>query len=280
MLTPQYASPEQLLGKPITTASNIYSLGAVFYELLTDGARPYAVTGSPEEIVGAVCLHDPPFPSAAAPPRYASALRGELDNIVMKAMAEDPARRYSSVEQLREDIRRYRTGLPVLAQGDSLSYRFRKFVGRRRAIVAAAALIAISLAGGVASTLYEARMARRQRNLAEKRYNDVRSLATTVLFDIHDNIKNLAGSTAARKLAIDKGLEYLEALTPDSEGDVALEAELAAGYERAGSLLGNLYDSNTEGGKTAAPVLEKALRLRKQVVATGLTTREPMPPWR
>ena len=267
VMTLQYASPEQVLGKPITTASDVYSLGVVLYELLTGGARPYETTGPLDEAIAAVCFQDPARPSTTASPRIAAQLRGELDNIVLKALAKDPDRRYSSVEQLRDDVRRYRTGLPVLAQGDALSYRFAKLVRRRRTWFTAAALIALSAAIGIATTLREARVAQRQRVLAERRYNDVRSLATTVLFDIHDNIKNLAGSTQARKLVIDKGLHYLEALARDSEGDAGLQAELAAGYERAGSVVGSFFDSNTEGGRAAAPILEKALLLRKKLVA-------------
>ena len=267
-MTPQYASPEQIKGEPITTASDVYSLGLVLYELLTGGTRPYeTASGNLEEILKAVCFQDAPRPSAVTTDSISKRLRGELDNVVLKALAKDPSRRYNSVEQLEDDISRYRTGLPLVAQGDALSYRFGKFVRRRRGWVAATALVFVSICGGVVATISEANEARRQQALAEKRYNDVRSLATTILFDIHDSIKGLAGSTPARQLAIRKGLEYLEALARDSEGDANLLAELAAGYERAGSLTGSLFDSNTEGGRAAAPILEKALQLRKHVLA-------------
>jgi tetratricopeptide (TPR) repeat protein len=267
-MTPQYASPEQLKGEPITTASDIYSLGLVLYELLTGGRRPFEMRdGNVGELVAAICSHDAPPPSALTTGDQSKRLHGELDNLVLKTLAKEPSRRYNSVEQLEEDISRYRTGLPLLAQGDALGYRFGKFVRRRRGWVAAAAVVCVSICGGVIATLSEAKEARRQQALAEKRYNDVRSLATTILFDIHDSIKSLAGSTPARQLAIRKGLDYLEALAGDSRNDPNLQAELAAGYERAGSLTGSLFDSNTEGGRAAAPILERALELRKKVVA-------------
>jgi tetratricopeptide (TPR) repeat protein len=268
MMTPQYASPEQIKGEPITTASDVYSLGLILYELLTDGRRPYDATdGNVEELLSAICFEDAPRPSAVTTGSLSKRLRGELDNLVLKTLAKDPSRRYHSVEQLKEDIVRYRLGLPLVARGDELGYRFGKFVRRRRGWVAATAVVLVCVGGGVIATLSEAKEARRQQTLAEKRYNDVRSLATTILFDIHDSIRSLAGSTPARQLAVRKGLDYLEALARDSEGDPNLQAELAAGYERAGSLAGSLFDSNTEGGRAAAPILQKAIELRKRVVA-------------
>jgi eukaryotic-like serine/threonine-protein kinase len=111
------------------------------------------------------------------------------------------------------------------------------------------------------------READRMRQLAESRHGDVRALATSILFGIYDNIRNLAGSAQARKLALEKSLQYLEALAKESEGNPALESELAAGYERAGELMGSLFDTNTEGGRAAVPILGKALTLRRQVVA-------------
>src|SRR5690606_36691309 len=125
-MTPDYASPEQVLGKPAGTASDIYSLGVTLYELLA-GAPPYR-TGSmtPAELERTVCENDPPPPSAAAGAEQGPALRGELDSIVLKAMAKAPAERYASVERFAADLRRYLDGRPVLARPQTWSYRTRK----------------------------------------------------------------------------------------------------------------------------------------------------------
>jgi tetratricopeptide (TPR) repeat protein len=115
------------------------------------------------------------------------------------------------------------------------------------------------------------READRMRQLAESRHGDVRALATSILFGIYDNIRNLAGSAQARKLALEKSLQYLEALAKESDGNPALESELAAGYERAGELMGSVFDANTEGGRAAVPILQKALALRRRVVTAQPT---------
>jgi serine/threonine-protein kinase len=177
-LTPQYASPEQLRGERVTTATDIYSLGVILYELLTD-ARPYKLKdASPLELARAICDTEPTKPSQAAAGRGVrdadstkpssnpqpavcnpKSLRGDLDNIVLTALRKDPARRYRSVEQFSEDIRRHLAGLPVTARKDSFTYRASKFVGRNRVGVAAACLLCLTLVGGTAATAWQARLA-------------------------------------------------------------------------------------------------------------------------
>jgi serine/threonine-protein kinase len=175
VMTPEYASPEQIKGERITTASDIYSLGVLLYELLT-GRRPYRLkTRTPEEISRAITIQEPERPSSAVtkvdhPPSSIlnpRSLRGDLDNIVLMAMRKDPARRYASVGQFSEDIRRHLAGLPVVARKDTVSYRAGKFINRHRIGVAAAALILLSLLGGIIATLIEVRTARRERAKAE-----------------------------------------------------------------------------------------------------------------
>lgn len=177
--TPEYASPEQLRDEPTSTASDVYSLGVVLYELLA-GARPFDV---PSRSAGAA-LHAreraPRRPSAAATDaaararreldarRLRRALAGELDNLVLKAIQPEPDRRYASVEQLAADVRRFLEGRPVLAQPTSVAYRARKFVRRNRAAVAAAGLAVLALAGGVTATALQARRAEFERADAER----------------------------------------------------------------------------------------------------------------
>lgn len=150
MLSPECASPEQVKGQPITTASDIYSLGVLLYILLT-GQPPYRFeTRDFAEIIHVVSKAEPKKPSEMRP------VHTDLDNITLKAMHKDPARRYASAEQLSEDIRRHLEGLPVVARNDTLSYRAAKFIGRHTAATVAASLAVLSLIGGMAGTLWQA----------------------------------------------------------------------------------------------------------------------------
>ncbi|MDQ2658963.1 MAG: serine/threonine protein kinase, partial [Verrucomicrobiota bacterium] len=166
-MTPDYASPEQLRGERMTTASDVYSLGVILYELLT-GEKPYRLTSRrPEEIARTISETEPALPSTVATgnPRI---LRGDLDHIVLRAMQKEPERRYASVGQFSEDLRRHLDGRPVLARKGSWSYRSAKFVRRHKFALAATLLIALSLVAGIISTTWQARRAERERALAEQ----------------------------------------------------------------------------------------------------------------
>ena len=164
LMTPDYASPEQIRGGPISTLTDVYALGVLLYELLS-GVKPFSEPKAEiHEILRRICENEPARPSAAA---GGMELRGELDNIVLKAMQNEPAARYASVEQFDADLQRYLDGLPVLAQGDSMLYQARKFVKRYKGAVAAAAIVLVSLCAGVISTSMQAGIARRERARAE-----------------------------------------------------------------------------------------------------------------
>jgi len=165
-LTPDYAAPEQVRGLPVSTATDTYALGVLLYLLLT-GRRPYDVRGqTPAEVERIVCETEPPRPSAVAPERAGRSLRGDLDLIVMKALHKDPARRYSSALALRNDLQRFRAGLPVLARPDSAAYRAGKFVRRHRTVVATALIAIVALAGAAVYSAAQSREAQRQRDAA------------------------------------------------------------------------------------------------------------------
>jgi tetratricopeptide (TPR) repeat protein/predicted Ser/Thr protein kinase len=262
LLTPDYASPEQVRGEPVTTATDIYSLGVVLYELLT-GKRPYRVTGrSPEAIARAVCEEEPARPSAAA-----SALRGDLDNVVLMALRKEPDRRYASVEQFAEDIRRHLDGRPVAARKDTLAYRAGKFIGRHKASVAATAAAILLLAGAAVTALEQAREARRERAAAERHFNEVRELADSFLFEFHDAIKDLPGATPARELVVRRALEYLEKLSSLKADDVALQREVATAYERVAKVQGGLLETHLGDTRGARDSLAKALGIRRALAA-------------
>jgi serine/threonine protein kinase len=239
-LTPDYACPEQVRGGPITTASDVYSLGIILYELLA-GERPYRTEGRPlQEIVRAITEEEPVRPSTLARQR----LSGELDSIVLKAIRKEPERRYLSVEQLAEDLRRHLDGRPVLAQSGTAMYRLWKFVRRHTAAVSAMALVIVTLAGGIIATLTQARRAEAERERAEARFNDVRGLANSVLFEIHDALAQVPGGTATRALLISRGVEYLDRLSRQSRNDPTLEREIADAYLRLGRVQGLPTASN------------------------------------
>lgn len=283
VLTPQYASPEQVKGETITTATDVYSLGVVLYELLT-GCSPYASSGSVQDAARAVLETEPLKPStvvrtrknseqgsghssavsplAASPARMAKQLRGDLDNIILMALRKEPQRRYASVEQFADDIRRYLQHVPVIARKDTARYRTVKFVMRHRAGVTAAGFVALILLVGIAVTLQEARIARR-------RFADVRNLANSLIFDVHDSIKDLPGSTPARKLIVDRALQYLNVLAKESSGDIQLQRELATAYEKVGTVQGDYLEHNLGDSVGTLASYQKALELRKRIAAVS-----------
>ena len=233
-MTPQYASPEQVMGGLVTTATDVHALGLILYELLT-GQRVYSFSEStPSEISRVVCKTDPAPPGVSA----------DLDNIVMKAIHKDPERRYGSVQELAEDIKRSMNHLPVHARPDSFAYRASKFVRRNFGAVGAGLALFLAVSAGIASTLYQARIAR-------QRFEQVRKLAHTFVFDVHDEIAKVDGNTAARQLVVKTALEYLDQLNASAGGDLGLQEELASAYEKIASAQGNPHLPNL-GQKAAA----------------------------
>jgi non-specific serine/threonine protein kinase/serine/threonine-protein kinase len=287
LMTPEYASPEQIRGEPVSTVSDVYALGVMLYELLT-GVQPFALaTRSPDEILRIVCSEDPPRPSTAvtrartatgggsrdetrldpsARQQLRRRLAGDLDNIVLKAMAKEPSRRYGSAEQLADDIRRHLTRRPVSARPDTLGYRVSTFIRRNKAGVLAAALVAASLVVGLIGTIWQWREAQAERQRAEQRLADVRALANAMIFDIHDSIAPLAGSTPARALLVRRALEYLDRVAGENS-DVDVQRDLAAAYMKLGDVQGRRLNANLGDSEGALASHRKALRLREQVSA-------------
>src|SRR5579872_5060411 len=196
-------------------------------------------------------------------------LSGDLDMIVLQAMRKDPHRRYASVEQFAEDIRRHLDGRPVAARRDSWKYRAGKFAARHKLTVAASAIVIVAVLGGVAATVREARIAAANERRAEQRFNDVRKLANSLMFEIHDAIRDLPGSTAARKLIVERALEYLDSLAQESRGDPSLQRELADAYKRIGDVQGGPFAANAGDTVAALKSYQKALAIRQALLATN-----------
>jgi len=277
LLTTSYASPEQIRGETLTTVSDVYSLGVVLFELLS-GQHPYRMEGrAPHEVAQAVCEFEPEKPSVIgdrSQKKLHRDLRGDLDNIVLMALRKEPSRRYSSTEHLAADIGRHLDHLPVLARKDTGTYRLSKFIRRHKLGVLASTIVAISILSGLAIALHEARVAREQAELArkqgiraERRFNDVRKLANSLMFEIHDSIRDLPGATTARTLLVKRALEYLDNLSQESSGDAALQQELAAAYDRVGDVLGYEGAANQGDFPGAIQNYNKALAIRESAAA-------------
>jgi non-specific serine/threonine protein kinase/serine/threonine-protein kinase len=262
-LTLEGASPEQVRGEPLTVTSDVYALGVLLYRLLT-GQSPYGPgRRSDPDLMRAICEEAPARPSTVAPSEQRRPLGGELDWITLKALRKEADRRYPSVEQLADDIQRYQGGRPVTAAPDSWRYRARKFAARNRTRVAAGALLALSLVAGVTATIWQARRAEEQRARAERRFNDVRKLATSVMGEIHDAIEAVPGTTAARGLLLQRACEHLDALALDAPDDPALAEEVATSYHRLGSVLSASGAASLGDPAAARAIHRKGLALRK-----------------
>ena len=248
-LTPDYASPEQIVGEPLTVASDVYSLGVVLYELLA-GQRPYKLQrDSRGALEDAILQADPPLPSAVAEPGRRSALRGDLDTVVLKALKKKPAERYPTVHALLEDIERHLSSRPVLAQRDSRWYRTKKFIARNTLAVGAAAAIAVALIGGAVVAGWQARIA-----LAEKaRAEEVQAFIASV-FREADPMMQREGKALS---AVDLLLQAERRMNERTDATPELKVEMLA---IIGESLFGLQDS-----QESARVVEDALRLQQSI---------------
>ena len=287
VFTPEYASPEQVRGENLTTATDIYSLGVILYELLTD-ARPFSFDGKNfGQIVQTVTQTEPLPPSAISNFKFQISnsnngqtdfnhklqtanrklLKGDLDNIILKSLKKEPERRYLSVEQFSEDIRRYLKGLPVTARQDTWRYRAEKFTRRNPLVVGAISLAFLILIGGILATAYQARKANIEREKAERRFNDVRALANSFMFEINEEI--IKSPIKARELLVQRAVEYLDKLAAESGGNIELESELAAAYEKIGDVQAQLFNPGLGKSSEALTSHRKSLEIRERLFSAA-----------
>lgn len=284
LMTPEYASPEQVRGQSVTTASDVYSLGVLLYELLT-GHRPYQMTSrAPHEIMRVVCESEPTRPSTiiaqtrrvvahdgsevvlkpetlsrkreTEPGKLRRELTGDLDNIVLMALRKEPQRRYGSVEQLSEDIRRHLEGLPVIAREDTFKYRAGKFVRRNKAAVTAAVLFAALLLIFLGTTLVQARRIARERDRAERERVKAEQVSGFLvnLFRVNDPGAARGSQVTAREI-LDQGADKIRAELKDQpETQATLLHTIGQVYYSLG-----LYERS-------AALLEDALQQRRAIL--------------
>ena len=250
MLTPAYASPEQVTGGWVSTTSDIYSLGAVLYQLLT-GKSPHERDDSS------------PVPSAASevmrPSSREPALKGDLDFIVMKALRTEPHERYATVDQFADDLEAFLASRPIRARSGDVWYRTRKFL-RRYWLPTAAALLAMA---GLSAGLW---IANGERAVAQQRSLQVRNLAGHLIFDLHDEIVRLPGATQAREKLVAVATEYLNALAPGADSDAELAWELMNAYYRLSQTRGGV-GANLGRSEEAYILSQKVMKIAESLQA-------------
>jgi tRNA A-37 threonylcarbamoyl transferase component Bud32/tetratricopeptide (TPR) repeat protein len=255
MLTPDYASPEQVADGAISTAMDIYSLGAVLYKLLT-GTSPHQFESNS---AGAIALAITTG-KIMSPAKLAPAVKGDLETILMKALRTEPQERYATVEQLSEDLESYLEARPIRARKGDAWYQTRKFLRRYWLPVAATTLAIAGLAGGMF-------VANRQRTIAQQRFIQVRQLSNK-LFDIDAEVRRIPGSTKARQLIVDTSLEYLRRLSSGVQGDPGLTLEIGNAYLRVARVQGVPISANLGQMDQAAENLRTAERLIHSVIVS------------
>jgi tetratricopeptide (TPR) repeat protein len=266
-MTPDYASPEQLRGEPMTTATDVYSLGVILFELLT-GEKPYRTKSRTiSEVSRAITEQEPTRPSTAAirggrnskfEIRNSKFLKGDLDNIVLTAIRKEPARRYSSVGQFSEDIRRHLDGLPIVARKDTVGYRATKFIQRNRIAVSAAVMVVLAIVAGLIVSLWQAKQARAQRDVAQR---------------INTFLQDVLGAAAPEVKGIDvKVSDLLNDASARAKSELAGQPEVLADILMT---LGRTYISLTEPGKAETDLragLEASIKAHGELNPTTAMT--------
>ncbi len=243
LLTPSYASPEMVLGKPLAVTSDVWSLGVMLYEMLTGRVPIPSSDVTPERMLR---LEPLPMPG----------IDRDLDAILSKALEPDPNARYAQAEELRADLERWRLGLPVQAQRGNWRYRLGKYARRHRHRFLMAAVVVFAVLGGAASTAY-------QTYIASRRYESVRTLAESLLTEIFAQTQRVPGSREAQQLLAQRVIEALKPLSGNPSGDPELDPLLAYAHVRLAQLQGDPYQVNIGDTNAALKSLDLAAKLNR-----------------
>ncbi|MDX2153475.1 MAG: protein kinase [Bryobacteraceae bacterium] len=254
--TPEFASPEQLRGEELGTSTDIYSAGVILYRLLT-GTHPFeGVVAQPLALLRATLEASPERPGARRPE-----VDGDLDAIVLKALRKEPEERFRTAAEFAGELGAWLDGRPIASRAGSTRYRLAKLASRHRVPVAAGVIAVLVLAAGAGGTLHTYWKAQTARARAEERFRDVRRITGSLLFEFHDAVRDLPGSTPAQEKLVGWSLEYLRRLAAQSRDDDRLRLELGEAYLRLGNLLGNPYEKNLGKGEEALSTLREGMRV-------------------
>jgi serine/threonine protein kinase len=254
-MTPDYASPEQLLGQELTTATDIYSLGVLLFELST-GSRPYTLQGlSASAAEKLVCEQPAPKPSSVPdlPDHTRRELEGDLDRITLMAMDKDASRRYRSAQHLEEDLHRFLQGKPVLAREATLVYKLGKFVRRHKTASLMTCLTVIVITSSILFYFWQSR-------LADRRVKQVETLADSAILDLTETLKQSPATTEMQASLHQSALKYLEQLRRSAGDDPRLLLKLSRAYGHVGDLEGSPYVANLGNSRAAVTSYEASLR--------------------
>lgn len=280
--TLHYASPEQMDGRPITVASDVYSLGALLYRLLA-GQVTYGQSASALALLQLIEAGGPEKPSRVAATqlrwsegdrrRVSRQLQGDLDDIVLKCLRAEPERRYGSARELADDLRRHLAHEPVQARQGSFTYRSSRWLRRNWLAFGAAAAVLVALAGGLWATHWQAQVAERERVLAQKRFDLSRGLVKDVLFDFQDRLANVPGTIDARRQLVSRTQVYLQQLGADAQDDPGLLADMAQVEARLGDISGSPLRPNIGDTPAARQYFQRAEGLIRR--ANALRPEDP-----
>lgn len=294
LMTPAYASPEQILGKPTTVSVDIYALGILLYKLLTNNL-PYQIKdNSFKAIEKVICEEIPLKPSIAViankelnkkeHQQLVKTLKGDLDNILLMALRKEAERRYKSVSEFAQDIECYLSGFPVIAHKDTFKYRTSKFIGRNFRYLVTSVLIIFLILAGITTTLWQARKAQQEKikaetqaellkaqsELARQRTKDIRNLSSALMFKYNDELEKLPGATALRQQMISEALNYLDELNSLQNKDLELQRELALAYQRVGDIQGRPFRINLGNLTAALTSYQKSLKIFEDLAKIAL----------
>jgi eukaryotic-like serine/threonine-protein kinase len=262
LMTPDYASPEQLLGRKVTTATDIYSLGVVLFELLT-GAQPYTLRDlSPGAAEKVVCEQEIRKPSSISglPKQTSKTLAGDLDRIVLMMMDKDPSRRYASAEDLDQDLLRFLEGRPVRARRSTFFYRLSRFVARHKTASLMVGATSAVLAGSMLFFSLES-------HAADARLKHVQLLADSAISDMTQQLQQSSASVELQASVFRSTLTYLNQLRQDSGNDPRLLLKLSKAFRRVGDLEGSPVAASL--GNTA-----NAIASYKEALQTAIAARD------
>ena len=255
--TPEYASPEQVLGRPVAATSDTYSLGVLLYQLLT-GHLPYQLNEfTAEEMIRIICERPADRPTSAG----GTFPDADLEAILSKALRKETDQRYQTAEQFAADVQAYVDNKPVFARKGNLQYRALKFARRNRLAISFAAVLLATVMTGAVAVLWQGHAARVAERSAEASANDLSQLSDTLLSELDDAIKQLPGSTGAQQVLVARVLEHLDRMSANNRNNPVTQVSLVNAFVRLANLQANPYEQNLGDTAGALSSLSKAMAI-------------------